>query len=197
MPSPHGSYPTRAYDSYAYHSKLREYAGRLPRRVTEWQRGGSNWSRNAQVFALYVPKFSVMSSLETTREGGGHRSARILYAEDDPAMRTLFEMNLEAEGFDVHLVADGDAAYHAAHELMPDLIVLDIMMPGRDGYTVLRELKDDPRTQHIPVVLLTAKATDEDVWEGWQSGADYYITKPFNVEEFVHFFDYLFSGAEA
>ncbi len=132
-----------------------------------------------------------------TRDGAQRRAGRILYAEDEPGMRTLFEMNLGAEGFDVHIVEDGDAAVAAAHELLPDLIVLDIMMPGRDGYTVLRELKDDPRTQHIPVVLLTAKATDEDVWEGWQSGADYYITKPFNVEEFVHFFDYFFSGAAA
>lgn len=139
----------------------------------------------------------MMHGSESTQEVVGHRSARILYAEDDPAMRTLFEMNLEAEGFEVHLVADGDAAYEAAHDLKPDLIVLDIMMPGRDGYTVLRELKDDPRTRHIPVVLLTAKASDEDVWEGWQSGADYYITKPFNVDELVHFFDYLFSGATA
>ena len=149
------------------------------------------------MFARWVPKSSLMSETATTPDGTARQTARVLYAEDDPAMRTLFRMNLEAEGFDVHIVEDGDAAFQAAHDLMPDLIVLDIMMPGRDGYTVLRELKDDPLTAHIPVVLLTAKATDDDVWEGWQSGADYYITKPFNVDEFVHFFDYFFSGAAA
>lgn len=169
----------------------------MPLGVTESGSSGRIRWCMPQVLALQVPRISLMSIASAAREGGGHRPARILYAEDDPAMRTLFEMNLEAEGFEVHVAPDGDAAYEAAHELMPDLIVLDIMMPGRDGYTVLRELKDDPRTQHIPIVLLTAKATDEDVWEGWQSGADYYITKPFNVDEFVHFFEYLFSGAAA
>ena len=136
-----------------------------------------------------------MTHAASTSERTGRHTARVLYADDDPGMRTLFEMNLEAEGFDVHIVPDGDAAYQAAHDLMPDLIVLDIMMPGPDGYTVLRALKQHPRTRDIPVVLLTAKATDEDVWEGWKSGADYYITKPFNVDEFVHFVDYLFSGS--
>jgi len=65
------------------------------------------------------------------------------------------------------------------------------MMPERDGISALRVLKDDPSTGHIPVVLLTARATDAEVWEGWESGADYYITKPFNLDELLHFIAYL------
>lgn len=125
------------------------------------------------------------------------QTARVLYADDDPAMRTLFALNLEAEGFHVETVPDGDQAYEAAVDAHPDLIVLDVMMPGRDGFTVLRALKENPETSEIPVVLLTAKATDADVWEGWRSGADYYITKPFRVDELVHFVDYLFGGEAA
>src|SRR5690349_20226251 len=115
------------------------------------------------------------------RTGGGGR--RIFFADDDPGMRAIVLMNLEAEGFDVTVVRDGEAALAAIETTLPDLIVLDVMMPGRDGYDVLRQLKDDPRTAGVPVVLLTAKAADSDVWEGWKSGADYYMTKPFDPDE--------------
>jgi DNA-binding response OmpR family regulator len=65
------------------------------------------------------------------------------------------------------------------------------MMPERDGLDVLGSLKSHPRTKDIPVVLLTAKATDAEVWEGWRAGADYYITKPFNLDELLHFVELL------
>jgi DNA-binding response OmpR family regulator len=61
------------------------------------------------------------------------------------------------------------------------------MMPGRDGYEVLRAIKSSESTRHVPVVLLTAKASDAEIWQGWQAGADYYLTKPFNVDELVHY----------
>jgi DNA-binding response OmpR family regulator len=115
------------------------------------------------------------------------KGRRILFADDDPGMRAIVLMNLEAEGFDVTVVRDGEAALDALASTLPDLIVLDVMMPGRDGYDVLRQLKDDPRTAAIPVVLLTAKAADTDVWEGWKSGADYYMTKPFDPDELARF----------
>jgi DNA-binding response OmpR family regulator len=116
--------------------------------------------------------------------GGGRR---VLFADDDPGMRIIVMMNLEAEGFEVTVVDDGNAALAEIERVLPDLIVLDVMMPGRDGFEVLRVLKDEPRTAVIPVVLLTAKATDGDVWEGWKSGADYYMTKPFDPDELAHF----------
>ena len=111
----------------------------------------------------------------------------MLFADDDPGMRAIVRMNLEAEGFEVTVVEDGDNALLEAERLLPDLIVLDVMMPGRDGFEVLRNLKARTETAAIPVVLLTAKATDLDVWEGWKSGADYYMTKPFNPEDLARF----------
>ena len=115
------------------------------------------------------------------------KGRHVLFADDDPGMRAIVLMNLEAEGFEVTVVRDGEAALAAIETTLPDLIVLDVMMPGRDGYDVLRQLKDDDRTAGIPVVLLTAKAADTDVWEGWKSGADYYMTKPFDPDELARF----------
>jgi DNA-binding response OmpR family regulator len=116
---------------------------------------------------------------------------RVLWADDDPMIRSVMAINLEAEGFDVQTVADGDAAYDAAVNNCPDILVLDIMMPGRDGYTVLRDLRLNPATAAVPVVLVSAKATDAEVWEGWKAGADYYITKPFDPTELTSFIDHL------
>ena len=110
-----------------------------------------------------------------------------LVVDDDPSIREILVMNLESEGMEVHVADNGDDAVMLARELLPDLVVLDVMMPGRDGYEVLSTLKSDTCTSDIPVVLLTAKASDDDVWEGWKSGADYYITKPFNIDELMFF----------
>lgn len=119
---------------------------------------------------------------------------RIIVADDDPDIRDLLTLNLEAEGFHVAACADGDEARDLARASIPDLVVLDVMMPGRDGLDVLASLKANPSTKDIPVVLLTAKATDADVWAGWQAGADYYLTKPFNVDELLRFIDYLLAS---
>jgi DNA-binding response OmpR family regulator len=121
--------------------------------------------------------------IRPTRPGG----RRVLFADDDPGMRAIVYINLEAEGFDVTVVDDGEAALTEVDRSLPDLIVLDVMMPGRDGFDVLEQLKARPRTAEIPVVLLTAKAADADVWEGWKSGADYYMTKPFDPGELARF----------
>ena len=110
----------------------------------------------------------------------------VLFADDDPGMRAVVTMNLETEGFEVTAVEDGDAALDAAKHLYPDLIVLDVMMPGRDGLDVLRSLKARPDTATTPVVLLTAKATERDVHNGWEAGADYYMTKPFKPEDLTY-----------
>jgi DNA-binding response OmpR family regulator len=120
----------------------------------------------------------------------------VLFADDDPGMRAIVLINLEAEGFEVTAVEDGDQALQEVDRLHPDLIVLDVMMPGRDGFDVLQRLKACPETAAIPVVLLTAKATDADVWEGWRSGADYYMTKPFKPEELAHFAHYIMGTGE-
>jgi DNA-binding response OmpR family regulator len=116
---------------------------------------------------------------------------KVLVADDDPALRELIVLNLRAEGLEVDAFDNGEDAYQMAPALQPDLIVLDVMMPKRDGLSALAALKADSRTAHIPVVLLTAKATDAEVWQGWEAGADYYITKPFDVNELLHFVKYL------
>ncbi len=112
---------------------------------------------------------------------------RILCVDDDPSMRALVAMNLEAEGFQVSTADDGDRGLVAVEHLHPDLLVLDVMMPGRDGFEVLAAMRAQPELADIPVVLLTAKATDADVWNGWKAGADYYMTKPFNAEDLISF----------
>jgi DNA-binding response OmpR family regulator len=125
--------------------------------------------------------FAASPSFSTRRPG----EARILCVDDDPGMRTLITMNLESEGFLVSTAEDGDAGLEAVDRLHPDLVLLDIMMPGRDGLEVLAEMRSRPTTEDIPVVLLTAKATDADVWQGWSAGADYYMTKPFKPEDLL------------
>jgi DNA-binding response OmpR family regulator len=121
---------------------------------------------------------------------------RVLFADDEPGIRTIVTMNLNAEGFDVTAVEDGDAVLEAVERVYPDLIVLDIMMPGHDGLEVLRALKACGETAGIPVVLLTAKASDDDVREGLRCGADIYMTKPFNPEELAYAAHHLIGTGE-
>ena len=116
---------------------------------------------------------------------------RVLVADDDPDILDLLTLNLECHGYQVHPAVDGLEARDMALRLIPDLIVLDVMMPKMDGLEVLSALKAHPQTRDIPVVMLTAKASDSDVWQGWQAGADYYITKPFDLDELMRFIGYL------
>jgi len=106
---------------------------------------------------------------------------RCLLIDDDAGLRELVQIALNLEGIEVHVRDSGVNIEAVVAELFPDVILLDVMMPVRDGYDVLRVLKSQESTREIPVVLLTAKATDAEVWQGWQAGADYYMTKPFNV----------------
>lgn len=100
-------------------------------------------------------------------------------------MCRLVAMNLESEGFLVSIAEDGDSGLDAVMRLHPDLVVLDVMMPGRDGFDVLAEMRARPEVAGIPAVLLTAKATDADMWKGWSAGADCYMTKPFKPEDLL------------
>ena len=112
---------------------------------------------------------------------------RVLVADDDEYIRRVLTHNLEAEGFHVTVCGDGEDARDLARSTVPDVIILDVMMPKRDGFDVLASLKANPSTRDIPVVLLSAKATDEDVWDGWRAGADYYVTKPFDMDELLRY----------
>jgi DNA-binding response OmpR family regulator len=121
---------------------------------------------------------------------------RVLVADDDPDMITILRVNLEAEGYAVDAAVDGQAALDLARGTRPDMIVLDVMMPRIDGIAVLTEMRSDPDTRDIPIVLLTAKSNDDDIWAGWQAGADYYLTKPFQLDELLHFIEYLGTQAQ-
>lgn len=102
---------------------------------------------------------------------------RVLLIDDDEDCRHMTRVGLGFEGFDVAEASDGTSGVTAARAERPDAIVLDVMMPGRDGIDVLRELRADPVLGDVPVVLLTAKAGAER--DGWDAGATAYLTKPF------------------
>jgi DNA-binding response OmpR family regulator len=119
------------------------------------------------------------------------RPARVLVIDDDRDIRFVIRMNLEAEGFEVIECADGFSAVEAAATTMPDIMVCDIMMPGLDGFGVLTYLRENPETARIPVVFLTARGSDQEIWDGWQAGADYYLTKPFDPDELIAFVRYV------
>lgn len=106
--------------------------------------------------------------------------ARVLVVDDEPEIRELCRVNLEFEGFEVLEAADGAEALRVVREQQPDVVFLDLMMPGIDGWDVLHALKEDDRTARIPVILLTAKSGEEDQMRGFQEGILEYVSKPFN-----------------
>jgi two-component system phosphate regulon response regulator PhoB len=105
---------------------------------------------------------------------------RILVVDDEEDLLELVNYNLAKEGFRVTCVASGERALKEALEALPDLIVLDVLLPRVDGLEICRLLKTDPKTKHIPIVMLTAKSEESDVVTGLELGADDYITKPFS-----------------
>lgn len=104
---------------------------------------------------------------------------KILIVEDEESLLKLESILLTAKGYHVQGVATGAAALKAVTENPPDLVLLDIMLPEVDGFEVCRQIKANQQTCHIPVILLTAKKSPEDVDRGKEAGADQYITKPF------------------
>ena len=109
----------------------------------------------------------------------------ILVVEDDRNISDLIRMYLEKEGFDVRIAADGGKAVEEYDRQAPDMVLLDIMLPGEDGITILRRLRAAPDTARVPVILLTAKNTEYDKVVGLDTGADDYIPKPFGMMEFI------------
>jgi DNA-binding response OmpR family regulator len=114
--------------------------------------------------------------METTR-------TRVLVIDDEAPIRLLCRVNLEAEGMDVLEAADGPSGLDKARAETPDVVLLDVMMPGLDGWRVAEELLDDPRTESIPIVFLTARAELRDRARGIDLGGVDYVTKPFNPVE--------------
>ncbi len=110
---------------------------------------------------------------------------RILVIDDDPAIAELVAINLEMAGYDVAQATDGIKGQALAVQLLPDLIILDLMLPKVDGFTICQRLRRDQRTSDIPILMLTALSQTQDKVEGFNAGADDYLTKPFELEEML------------
>ena len=108
---------------------------------------------------------------------------KILIVDDEKHIVQMLDINVRAHGYVSLCVYDGEAALRAAREEHPDVILLDIMMPGMDGIEVCRRLKADPETRSVPVIMVSAKTEQSDRIAGLRGGADDYVTKPFNLEE--------------
>src|SRR3954453_1152886 len=111
--------------------------------------------------------------------------ANVLVVDDDPDIRGLLAFTLEDEGHHVRVAADGEAALAAIAEQAPDCIVLDLMMPGLDGFAVLRTKRQQGLAPDTRVLILTCKTAERDYVRGWELGADEYVTKPFDPLEVV------------
>jgi DNA-binding response OmpR family regulator len=111
--------------------------------------------------------------------------ATVLLAEDDADIRFLVTLKLTRAGYQLRAFSDGLSALADAREHPPDLAILDVMMPGMSGLEVCRELRKDPATAKVPVILLTALAQEADVTAGFAAGADDYIVKPFSPRDFT------------
>jgi two-component system, OmpR family, response regulator len=109
---------------------------------------------------------------------------RILVADDDPAISRLLERILIAE-FDVVTASDGRAALTLALQMKPQLLILDVMMPAMDGFSVAAQVRAQPHLKNVPIIFLTARDTALDTIKGIQAGARHYITKPFKIDDVV------------
>jgi two-component system alkaline phosphatase synthesis response regulator PhoP len=128
--------------------------------------------------------------------GGSGVPKKILAVDDEKHIVRLVQVNLERAGYTVVTASDGKEALEKVAEENPDLVVLDVMMPYMDGFEVLQNLRRNPSTRDIPVIMLTAKAQDADVFKGWQSGVDCYLTKPFNPMELLSFVKRIFDSMD-
>lgn len=121
---------------------------------------------------------------DPSRRPSPHTRQRIVWADDNADMRD-YVTRLLSPTYDVEAVADGDAALASVRRELPALLLTDVMMPGLDGFALLRALRQDPRTRTVPVILLSARAGEEARIEGMQAGADGYLVKPFTARELI------------
>ena len=110
---------------------------------------------------------------------------RILIVDDEPDLVETLQVRLAQENYECLTANDGHNGFELARAEKPDLVILDIMLPGMDGYKVARLLKFQKELKHIPIIMLSARDRDEDVLLGEQTGANYYITKPFSMDKLV------------
>ncbi len=109
--------------------------------------------------------------------------SKILIVDDEPTIVDLLEEHLQSEGYDTAHAFSGEEALQVLDNVTPDLVILDLMLPGMDGYEVCRLMQQDPRLNHIPVIMVTARSAIPNKVMGYQRGADDYVVKPFDPEE--------------
>ena len=112
-------------------------------------------------------------------------SKRILIVDDEPNIVVSLEFLMKREGFDVAVATDGEAALKSVEEKRPDLVLLDIMLPKKNGFEVCQAIRANPDWQAVKVVMLTAKGRDTEVAKGTALGADAYMTKPFSTKDLI------------
>jgi CheY-like chemotaxis protein len=163
----------------------------------------SVWRFCARVFRACLYAAVTTNSIQRTTKPTGigaqgvgrhDMSKTILAVDDEKHIVRLVQINLQKEGYNVVMASNGREALEKVNAERPDLIIMDVMMPELDGFGALKILKEDEDTATIPVIMLTAKAQDADVFQGWKSGADLYLTKPFNPQELITFVKRIFQG---
>src|SRR3954466_4825246 len=121
---------------------------------------------------------------------------KVLVCDDERHIVRLIQVNLERQGYQVVTAFDGKEGLEKIRSEKPNLVVLDVMMPYMDGFEVLKNLRRESETENLPVIMLTAKAQDKDVFEGYHYGADMYLPKPFNPMELVTFVKRIMQGGD-
>jgi len=111
------------------------------------------------------------------------KSMKILIVDDDAVMSNVIRKTLEEQGYKTFHASSGNIAINMINTIMPDLILMDVIMPGMDGFEVCRHMKNNPVTRHIPVIFITVKSDTDDMIEGFKTGCVDYITKPFRKED--------------
>lgn len=112
-------------------------------------------------------------------------SRKILIADDEPNIVAAIEFLLQQSGYEVHIARNGEEALERVEACVPDLVVLDVMMPLKSGYEVCRRIRELAGLRHIKIIMLSAKGRDAEVSKGLAIGADLYITKPFSTRELI------------
>jgi two-component system chemotaxis response regulator CheY len=110
---------------------------------------------------------------------------RVLVVEDDAAVSHMIAQILRTEGYESTEAAEGPSALSMLRSSNFDIVILDVMLPGMDGISILKSIRDEPALNGVPVLMLSAKTDDATTWAGWRAGCDYYMTKPFDPDELL------------
>jgi DNA-binding response OmpR family regulator len=119
---------------------------------------------------------------------------KVLVVDDEEVIRKFLKIHLGKWGYDVEEASDGEEAVGRLKRENFDLLISDVLMPGKDGWELLKEVRSNERTRELPVILLTAKNEDKDMFKGYGLGANYYLTKPFTKSQLLYGVELMFGG---